>query len=215
MSTDNDLTPNINKLELNDTLFTWFTATNKLIEYVNPLQVYDVFTGNGLTESRLNGEVTINLNVGKALKLFPDIGNGDLTLDIEGVYSSLATVRDTDYFIIERADTGNTNYLYSVHASDILPPTVNDDHDFLGEITVNDFNVNSSTITLGLGSSVQPTAGLIIYPSTVNEESFLYNSSLNSWVSSANFLLGKEYSFISNSNDKNLQRNILRKMMLF
>ena len=202
MSTDNDLTPNINKLELNDTLFTWFTATNKLIEYVNPLQVYDVFTGNGLTESRLNGEVTINLNVGKALKLFPDIGNGDLTLDIEGVYSSLATVRDTDYFIIERADTGNTNYLYSVHASDILPPTVNDDHDFLGEITVNDFNVNSSTITLGLGSSVQPTAGLIIYPSTVNEESFLYNSSLNSWVSSANFLLGKEYSFISNSNDK-------------
>ena len=116
MSTDNptDITPNIEKLQLSDDFYTWFLATNKLIDYVNPISLYDVILNRGLYEARNNGVVTIGLNIGKGVKLYPDVGSADITLDLEGIFSSSASVRNDDYILLERSATGSSNYLFSV-----------------------------------------------------------------------------------------------------
>jgi len=200
-TTNNDLTPNIQKLELNDTLYTWFIATNKLIDYVNPIQLYDLTIGRGLTETRLNGVVNLQLNVGKGIKLYPDGGAGDLTVDIEGIYSALASVRDSDYLMFERSDTGSSNYLFSVHASDILPPTINGNHEFMGDITTSSLDTRDGILTLG-SSGLQASAGIKVYSGTSYENSFLYQQGLKAWISTANILLPSNKAFLTNSTNK-------------
>jgi len=201
-NTDNfeeDLTPDIEKLKLSDTFYTWFTTTNKLIDYVNPIQIYDLLTGSGFTRTELNGEVTIDLNVGKGIKLYPEIGNGSITLDIANIYSVDAQVKDNDYILVERYDTGDTNYLFSVQASDILPPTLNDDHEFMGEITIDSLNVRTAKVNLNYGKSA--TTGVFGFNVDINgvSKQFGYNAFYKTWIFDSNIQLKNTYSFISDN----------------
>ena len=196
-----DLTPDIEKLKLSDTFYTWFLTTNKIIDYVNPIQIYDLLTGSGFTRSELNGEVTIDLNIGKGIKLYPDVGNGDITIDLASIFSAETTVRDSDYVLFERSSTENTNLIFSVEASDMLPPTINDDHEFMGTITTSGFNLRSQVITLAYGASITGISGFRVLDNVVPANSFYrefgYDTTKQSWSVDSNILLKKEYSFVS------------------
>lgn len=48
------------KLSINDTFYDWFLRTNQVIDYVNPINVYDVFAGAGILESRTGTRVQSN-----------------------------------------------------------------------------------------------------------------------------------------------------------
>ena len=102
MSTNEDITPNIAKLELSDDFYALFLATNKLIDYVNPIQLYDITLGPAFSETRGSGVISINLNVGNGLKLFTSVGSGNLSLDLESIYSANEVVLNNDYILIER-----------------------------------------------------------------------------------------------------------------
>jgi hypothetical protein len=54
MSTEDNLPleGTIETLSLVDTVYTWYNTTNEIIELVNPLNIYDVIPGNGLTSIR-------------------------------------------------------------------------------------------------------------------------------------------------------------------
>lgn len=206
MSTnENDITPDIIPLQLSDTFYTWFTTTNKIIEYVNPIQLYDINVGRGLLESRLSGVVTIDIDTGKGIKIYPDSGSGAITVDIEGVYSSIATVNDDDYVLFQRQNTDDPNDIFSVRSSDMLPPLLNGNHEFLGNITVSLLNNRDEKIYIGYGLTEQVEAGIVIYPTETYEQSLLYNSSLDSWIPSSNILLKNNKSFISDSQTKDAQ----------
>ena len=58
------------KLNLNDTFYDWYLRTNQIIDYVNPINVYDVFAGSGLRESRTGTPGTIELTVDTDPTLF-------------------------------------------------------------------------------------------------------------------------------------------------
>ena len=63
------LQPSLETILLTDTFNEWVTRTNTIVDYLNPLNVYDVIpvTGSGLTESRSssyaqsNGVVELSL----------------------------------------------------------------------------------------------------------------------------------------------------------
>ena len=203
MSTNEDITPNITKLELSDDFYTLFLTTNKLIDYVNPIQLYDVTLGAAFTESRGSGVVNIDLNVGNGLKLFPSVGSGNLTLDLEAIYSSNEVVLHSDYILIERPSTTDSNYIFSVLAEDMLPPTLNDNHLFYGTITVNALNVNDNVVRLQYGdSTTQNDSGLILDTTSSTKVKFTYNTTKSAWFSSKNLGLQDGYSFVTNGTSK-------------
>lgn len=203
MSTNEDITPNITKLELSDDFYTLFLATNKLIDYVNPIQLYDVTLGAAFTESRGSGVVSIDLNIGNGLKLFPSVGSGNLTIDLEAIYSSSEVVLHSDYILVERPSTTDTNYIFSVSAEDMLPPTLNDDHLFYGTITVNALNVNDNVVRLQYGdSTTQNDSGLILDTTSSTKVKFTYNTTKSAWFSSKNLGLQDGYSFVTNGTSK-------------
>ena len=203
MSTNEDITPNITKLELSDDFYTLFLATNKLIDYVNPIQLYDVTLGAAFTESRGSGVVSIDLNVGNGLKLFPSVGSGNLTLDLEAIYSSNEVVLHSDYILIERPSTTDSNYIFSVLAEDMLPPTLNDNHLFYGTITLNALNVNDNVVRLQYGdSTTQNDSGLILDTTSSTKVKFTYNTTKSAWFSSKNLGLQDGYSFVTNGTSK-------------
>ena len=211
MSTDNptDITPNIEKLKLSDDFYTWFLATNKLIDYVNPISLYDVILNRGLYEARNNGIVTIGLNIGKGVKLYPDVGSADITLDLEGIFSSVASVKNDDYILLERSATGSSNYLFSVLSSDILPPTLNSDHEFLGAITVASLNSVYHQLNLGHENSlVSDNSGIVLNALTpATKISFLYNTTKSAWISNRGIGISSDYSFVSDSTTKDAYFN--------
>jgi len=211
MSTDNptDITPNIEKLQLSDDFYTWFLATNKLIDYVNPISLYDVILNRGLYEARNNGVVTIGLNIGKGVKLYPDVGSADITLDLEGIFSSSASVRNDDYILLERSATGSSNYLFSVLSSDILPPIINSNHEFLGEITVASLNSVDHQLNLGHDNPVvSNNSGIVLHTLTPDTKiSFLYSTTKSAWISNRGIGISSDYAFISDSINKDAYFN--------
>lgn len=203
MSTEPDITPNITPLNLTDSFHTWFLATNKLIDYVNPIQLYDVVLGNGLTEDRGGGIVTINLDIGKGIKLFPTVGSGQVTINLAGIYESSETVIDSDYVLVERYDTSDNNYIFSVNAEDMLPPTLNSNHYFSGEITVSSLNVNNNVIKLQYGDAYTETdSGIILDTTSSSKVKFTYNVLKSAWLSSKNIGVSEGYSYISGNTNK-------------
>ena len=203
MSTNEDITPNIAKLELSDDFYALFLATNKLIDYVNPIQLYDITLGPAFSETRGSGVISINLNVGNGLKLFPSVGSGNLTLDLESIYSANEVVLNNDYILIERPSTTDSNYIFSVLAEDMLPPTLNDNHLFYGTITVNALNVNDNVVRLQYGdSTTQNDSGLILDTTSSAKVKFTYNTTKSAWFSSKNLGLQDGYSFVTNGTSK-------------
>ena len=56
------LNPSLDTILLTDTFNEWVTRTNTIVDYLNPLNVYDVIpvTGSGITESRVSNYALSN-----------------------------------------------------------------------------------------------------------------------------------------------------------
>ncbi len=68
----------IPQLKLSDTFYNWWEVTNEISAALNPLNIYDVSAGYGITLSRLDGDVTISVLAGCGLKF----DGNYLTLDM-------------------------------------------------------------------------------------------------------------------------------------
>ncbi len=135
------LSPSLDTILLTDTFNEWVTRTNTIVDYLNPLNVYDVIpvTGSGITESRVSnyalsngvvelslfhkaGEQGISADSGNILGLnflnMTDIGSGVANEDLYAVF-------DTDAGVAKK-----------VLAENSLPPGISGDHRFGGDITI-------------------------------------------------------------------------------
>ena len=131
MNTNED---DILQLQLNDTFYDWYLRTNQIIEFVNPINVYDVFPGVGLVESRSGnpGTVELLISTNSALYGIGTLNTGGIH-DVVLTYATLSTgtVTNTSLFAFQ----GGANPLFKVAASDMLPPTISGNHVFTGDIT--------------------------------------------------------------------------------
>ena len=189
------------KLNLNDTFYDWYLRTNQIIDYVNPINVYDVFAGNGLVESRTGTPGTIELSVDTSPALYGittivDTNDGSSVVALD--FSSLTngTVVNTSIFSFQ----DSSSQLYKVEASDILPPDLNGDHTFNGAITVADLTVSDGNITLITDSSTNlNNAGLFVSGAETETVFFTYNSEDSAWYSSHNYGLVAGMGFVTDS----------------
>jgi hypothetical protein len=197
-----DLVVDIEKLALNNNFYDWFVTTNKLIDAVNPLNIYDITARKGLTESRANGHVILDVDSGKGIKTFPDDGTGKVTLDFESLTEKASPLND-DLFVIEQPATGNSNNVYKIFATNMLPPTLTGNHIFTGTITVSALNVNDNVIRLQYGdTTTENDSGLILDTTTSSKVKFTYDNAIQAWFSNKNLGLNNGYSFVTNSGER-------------
>lgn len=193
------------KLNLNDTFYDWYLRTNQIIDYVNPINVYDVFAGAGLNESRTGTPGTIELSVGTNASLYgvntlvSTQGVSQVVLD----YASLSTgtVGNTTLFSIQNG----TDQIFSVEASDMLPPDINGDHAFGGVITVADLIVDDGNITINNTGSTRDNCGIII--ESINDTntqnvSFTYDTNTQAWYSSEYLGVKSGKGFVADTSPK-------------
>jgi hypothetical protein len=193
------------KLNLNDTFYDWYLRTNQIIDYVNPINVYDVFAGAGLNESRTGNPGTIELTVGTNASLY----GVNTLVNTQGVshvvldYASLSngTVGNTTLFSIQNG----TDQIFSVEASDILPPDINGNHAFGGVITVADLIVDDGNITINNTGGTRDNCGIII--ESVNDTnlenvSFTYDTNTQAWYSSEYLGVKSGKGFVADTSPK-------------
>ena len=193
------------KLSLNDTFYDWYLRTNQVIDYVNPVNVYDVFAGAGLSESRTGNPGTIELSVATNPSLYgintlvSTQGVSQVVLDYNAL--SQGTVSNTSLFSIQN----NTDQIFFVEASDMLPPEINGNHAFGGVITVADLIVDDGTITINNTGSNRDNCGLVI--ESVNDTntenvSFTYDTTTEAWYSSEYLGVKSGKGFVTDSSPK-------------
>lgn len=191
---------NIDPLSISDTFYDWYLKTNQIIEFVNPLAVYDIVVGEGLVETRtgIPGTLTINIGVDASQygidTIIDTSGNSYVVLD----YNSLSanSVDNSTVFSIQNSGDSNT---YKVEASDMLPPDLNGNHSFAGTITVADLIVDDSTILINNTGLTKDGSGIIVTGGTDPDVSFTYDENTSAWVSSENLGIKTGYSFVSDS----------------
>ena len=193
------------QLQLNDTFYDWYLRTNQIIEYVNPINVYDIFPGVGLVESRSGNPGTVELSISTDSALY---GIGTLnTGGIHDVVLSYATltagaVTNTSLFAFQ----GGANQLFKVAASDILPPTVNGNHVFTGDITFQqDLNVFGPTITLNTNGGSRDNCGIVVESTAdtqIQNVLWTYDTATTAWMSSENLGLKTGKAFVTDSYPK-------------
>ena len=189
------------KLNLNDTFYDWYLRTNQIIDYVNPINVYDVFAGNGLSESRTGTPGTIELSVDTAPALYGittlvDTNDGSSVVALDFSSLTVGTVANTSIFSFQDA----SSQIYKVEASDILPPDINDDHTFNGAIIVADLTVNDGNITLVADTSTEGNkAGLFVTGLDTDNVFFTYDPETSAWYSSHNYGVTSGTGFVTDS----------------
>jgi stage V sporulation protein SpoVS len=194
------------KLSINDTFYDWFLRTNQVIDYVNPINVYDVFAGAGILESRTGTPGTIELSISTKSETYAI----DTLLDTGGVSTvalnyndlTIGTVVNTTKFGIQ----GTGSQIFRVAASDMLPPTLHSNHTFTGTITVADLIVNDGTITLNnTMSTSRDNCGLMIESKADNFSEnvyFTYDVETEAWYSSENLGVKSGKAFVTDSSPK-------------
>lgn len=199
MSHTNDHEP-IDNLNINDTFYDWYLRTNQIIDFINPLNVYDVFVGEGLTLTRTGtpGTVEIDLNIDSGnygVTIYTN-SNGDSSIALD--YNSLeeGTVEDTTHYSIQQA---GEVVVYYVEASNMLPPNINGNHDFAGTITVGDLVVDDGTIIINNTGTSRDGSGLIVEGTGGANVSFTYDDTSAGWYSSENLGVTNGKGFVSNS----------------
>jgi hypothetical protein len=193
------------QLQLNDTFYDWYLRTNQIIEYVNPINVYDVFPGVGLVESRSGNPGTVELSISTDSALY---GIGTLNTggihDVVLTYATLtaATVTNTSLFAFQ----GGANQLFKVAASNILPPTVNGNHVFTGDITFEqDLNVFGPTITLNTNGASRDNCGIVVESTAdtqIQNVLWTFDTATTAWMSSENLGLKTGKAFVTDSYPK-------------
>ena len=232
MSTDtNDIVSGglfapIEPLKLNDTFYTWYTTTNEIIDALNPLAIYDVSGGPGITVTKIaDGTAVVSIASGCGLRFDNNIS---LTLDISGTQET-STVESEDYYIFEKydgtnitTDSADCESLYKIQATNILPYVVSGDHDFVGGdaslflVSAVNFNIESTFVEFKATNVVlnnNPDAttdgdydlrenltfvGFTVRASDENP-TLGYDGSLLAWTSNQNFSVTSDRSFVSDS----------------
>lgn len=200
MSNTNDT--DIVKLKLNDTFYTWYLKTNQVIEYINPINVYDVFAGEGLRETRTGTPGTVEFNLGtnpsrNAIDTIIDT-SGDSTVILNISELNSKSVSNTSVFVF--SDGGDQSF--KVQASDILPTTINGNHTFAGIITVKDLIVNDGSITINNTGTNRDNSGIIVESvadGSSQNASFTFDADTNAWYSNRNLGLKTQYSYVTDS----------------
>jgi hypothetical protein len=190
------------KLSINDTFYDWYLKTNQIIDYVNPINVYDVFAGSGLSESRTGTPGTVEFSVATDSSLY-GIGTLANTQGIEEVvlnYNALSasSVSNSNVYSFQKAG----DVIYKVQASNMLPPDINGDHAFAGIITVADLIVDDGTITLNNTGTNRDNCGLVIESVSETEPSnvfFTYDTNTLAWYSSEHLGVNQNKGFVTNS----------------
>jgi hypothetical protein len=162
MPNTNDI--DLQKLTLDSTFYDWYLRTNQIIDYINPINVYDVFAGNGLQESRTGTPGTVEISLGTdptnyGIDTLTDSNGDSVTiLNIAGLTSG--TVANTSTFAF--GGTGTKSVLRKVAASDMLPPLINGNHEFGGSIVLGDASVKDKTITLNYQNYIRDGSGIVL-----------------------------------------------------
>jgi hypothetical protein len=207
----------IQQLKLSDTFYNWWETTNSISEALNPLNIYDVAAGPGITVTRItDGVAVLSVNVGCGLR---HDANVSLTLDIQNLPEK--TIPDEeDNYIIELANSTNITTdatdcetFRRVEATNILPYTVSGDHDFVGgvsssiDISTTNFTVDSSNTHLKASSikigNVSSTARSAIssvgfrIDALDEDPSLVYRGDLLAWYTNQNIGLSYDQAFVS------------------
>jgi len=148
---------NLNTLVLTDTFNTWLNRTNQIVDSINPLQVYDVDVGAGVTSiqtgaglakytgevaGNYNGVVTIGLNPGPGIGYESLSGQSRTIVDFQyfdtygrvlsGAGASGAATRvatNDEYIVNDVSDTTTSSKgtAKKIQARNILPPEISMD----------------------------------------------------------------------------------------
>lgn len=195
-------TTNITKLNLNDTFYDWYITTNQIIDFIVPIKIYDVLATDGLYLSRdaSPGTVTIGINTNPSVYAIDTKVVGAesyVILDIQGLTSR--SVANSDVFVFSPDST--ESQVYKVQASNILPPSINGDHNFLGNITTSTLSVSSGIINLG--TTTDP--GLYV-DGTSMYGSWYYDYGISAWISGDNLGLKAGTHIVSDSTSGTVAR---------
>lgn len=179
---------NISKLTLTDTFYNWYLKTNQIIDFIGPLNVYDVFVSDGLTATRSgDGPYTIEISLKTNSSLYAidtkanTDGTSDIILNI-GDLAQIYEVTDNTIFAVSQNTSGST--INKIAASDILPLNISGNHNFNGEISVDGLSVESGLIYL---DSSNPSTPIGLYGTgTGDDANWYYDTGINAWISSEN-----------------------------
>ena len=127
MSTFREPLFNFDTLTNADTVVTWLSRTNDIINGMNSLYVADVFQGDGICTTTVDGVITVNVDAGPAIAFTTA---NKLTLSFIGVSqlssaTTISPVLATDRLLLDRSGV-----LRSVNADTVLPPTIKHQHTF-------------------------------------------------------------------------------------
>jgi hypothetical protein len=190
------------KLNLNDTFYDWYLRTNQVIDYVNPINVYDVFAGSGLSETRTGTPGTVVFTVATNGPLYgittlaSTQGIEEVVLDYNSL--SVSSVANDNVYSFQKSG----DVIYKVEASDMLPPDLNGDHAFSGTITVADLIVDDGNITINNTGSNRDNCGIVIQSTSDTNSSnvyFTYDETTSAWYSSQNLGLKQTKAFVTDS----------------
>ena len=143
---------NLSTLTNSDTVLTWLTRTNEIIQGMNSLYVVDVFEGDGICTTRVDGIVTVNVDPGPGIGFTVD-NKVTLNLTAIPVLSSVSPINSpvstTDYVLIEKSGV-----VKKVKAEALLPATLKHNHTFSGTINLdNDLKIKNTISAGSVGSA--------------------------------------------------------------
>ena len=207
----------IPQLKLSDTFYNWWEVTNDISNALNPLNIYDVSAGPGISISRITGGVAVlSVNVGCGLR---HDANVSLTLDIQNLPEKTVPHEEDNYIIELRNSTNVTTdatdceTFRRVEATNILPYSVAGDHDFVGgatssnlfsstNFTVSSSNTHlkSSSIKIGdVSSTNRSSISSVGFRIDALDEDplFVYRGDLLAWYTNQNIGLSYDQAFVS------------------
>lgn len=207
----------IQQLKLSDTFYDWWQTTNEISSALNPLNIYDVAAGPGISVTRItDGIAVLSVNVGCGLR---HDANVSLTLDIQNLPEK-STPDEGDNYIIELADSTNITpestdceTFRRVEATNILPYTVSGDHNFIGgtssaitisstNFTVESTNTHFKDNSIKLGNVASTARSAIssvgFFIDALDEDpSWIYRGDLLAWYTNQNIGISYDQAFVS------------------
>ena len=118
---------NFDTLTNADNVVTWLLRTNDIIDGMNSLYVRDVFQGEGICTTTVNGVITVNVDAGPAIAF---TAANKLTLSFIGVSQLSSTNPTSPVLATDRLLLDRSGVLRSVNADTVLPPTIKHEHTF-------------------------------------------------------------------------------------
>jgi len=149
MSTFREPLFNLDTLTNADTVVTWLSRTNDIINGMNSLYVADVFQGDGICTTTVDGVITVNVDAGPAIGFTTA---NKLTLSFIGVSQLSSATTTSPVLATDRLLLDRSGVLKSVAAEAVLPPTIKHQHTFSETIKFdNDIWLNETKVEYSAG----------------------------------------------------------------